>query len=851
MQIWNPRANELFLKALLVDNAQMRGRFLDAECAENIQLRKQVESLLEASELAGDFLEEPAAPTFVPKILHQHSASQFTDPGIESGTVVAGRYRLVDEIGGGGMGSVWAALQLEPIKRKVAVKLIKPGLDSKGLLARFEAERQALALMDHPNIAKVLDGGVTSSGRPFLVMELVLGKSITQYCDEHNLPPRERLALLIPVCEAVQHAHQKGIIHRDLKPTNVLVTEQEGKPVPKVIDFGVAKAVGQDLTESTLVTGLGTVIGTLEYMSPEQANLDSLDIDSRADIYSLGVLIYELLTGTTPLTRQRIKKTTLLDNLRLIREEDPPRPSLRLMEPGESSPAKLDYRLVAAAKWSRELHGELDSIVMKALEKDRTRRYASANCLARDLERYLNDEPVEACPPSRAYRFRKMARRHKALLSAVAAICLLLIAGITVSTILAFRASRANERAREMAKAEAGQRERAEAKGREVSAVLHFLENNVLAAGRPVADNGLGNEVTLRRAIDSAVPEIGVAFKDQPLIEASVRTVIGMSYRRLGEPALAIPQLKRACSLYTDVLGAESEKALFATKTLGEAYQESGSWNQAQELYEDVLQRMREHLGPHHRDTLWSMNNLAGIYSLRGQHKEAIALHIETQLLMKEHLGEFDLTTIGQRHNLGLVYQAARQMDLAMPILEETARSTQEQFPKHPNVLFFKDNLASAYEDAGRLERAVALREELLPLETDQLGVSHPLRLRGMRRLMETYQRTKQLDKAVEVGEKLYTAYRTKFSFESAEVRWCVGFLVECNIASGHRDRAIGVLERFYDGLIILGSTGKLDLNDLAASIVRQLVNLCEDCGRTNEAAKWRRELELRKKTMP
>jgi serine/threonine protein kinase len=340
------------------------------------------------------------------------------------------------------MGTVFLAEQTEPVRRRVALKVVKPGMDSKAVLARFEAERQALALMDHPNIAKVLDGGLTADGRPFFVMELVMGTPITRYCDDHRLTPRKRLGLFVSVCEAVQHAHQKGVIHRDLKPSNILVAPYDGRPVVKVIDFGVAKAIGQPLTERTLFTGLGAVVGTPEYMSPEQAELNNEDIDTRSDVYSLGVLLYELPTGTTPLTRQRVKDAALLEVLRLVREEEPPRPSTRLSTadglPGIAATRGLEPRRLTGL-----VRGELDWIVMKSLEKDRDRRYETASGLARDVERYLADEPVHACPSSATYRLRKFVRRHRAAVLAAASIFALLVLMLALALASNYRIDRA------------------------------------------------------------------------------------------------------------------------------------------------------------------------------------------------------------------------------------------------------------------------------------------------------------------------------------------------------------------------------------------------------------------------
>jgi serine/threonine protein kinase/tetratricopeptide (TPR) repeat protein len=393
------RTKSIFLTAVELPTAEEREAYLSEACGEDARLRREVEDLLEHHPVLGSFLEA--------------SAVGRPEPLLERPGTVIGPYRLLEQIGEGGFGVVFMAEQTRPVKRRVALKVIKPGMDTRQVIARFEAERQALALMDHPNIAKVLDAGATETGRPYFVMELVRGVPITEYCDQVQLTPRERLELFVTVCQALGHAHQKGIIHRDIKPNNVLVTLHDERPVVKVIDFGVAKATSGQLTDKTLFTGFAQVIGTPLYMSPEQTALSAVDIDTRSDIYSLGVLLYELLTGTTPFDRERLERSAFDEIRRIIREEEPQKPSTRLSTPGETLAGVAAVRRTEPRKLSQLVKGDLDWIVMKALEKDRSRRYETASGFAADVQRYLVDEPVLACPPSAGYRFRKFVRRKR------------------------------------------------------------------------------------------------------------------------------------------------------------------------------------------------------------------------------------------------------------------------------------------------------------------------------------------------------------------------------------------------------------------------------------------------------
>jgi serine/threonine protein kinase len=513
----------VFLAALEKNSPEERVAFLDAACKDDADLRRRVERLLEAHPRAGSFLDGPARPASFPSVGEETAA--YVPTGEHVGALIAGRYKLVEEIGEGGMGSVWVAQQTEPVKRAVAVKLIKAGMDSKAVLARFEAERQALALMEHPNIARVLDGGATPDGRPFFVMELVKGVPITQFCDARRLTPRQRLELFVPVCQAIQHAHQKGVIHRDIKPSNVLIALYDDRPVPKVIDFGIAKAAGQTLTDKTLMTGFGSVVGTPEYMSPEQASLNNLDIDTRSDVYSLGVLLYELLAGSPPFHSDELKKAGLLEMLRVVREVEPLRPSTKLSTAHKLPSISAD-RGTEPHKLAGLLRNELDWIVMKALEKDRSRRYETVNGLAADVQRYLTGEAVQAHPPSAAYRLRKFARRHRVALTTFAAFAGLLIAAVALSSWLAVKANRAE------ATAEAKRRE-AEANAKEAQTNAKEARENLEwseANSRALSET---SEQLFATVIDAEIRGVGLKL-DLDLAELRSDPKVGLL--RLAHP---------------------------------------------------------------------------------------------------------------------------------------------------------------------------------------------------------------------------------------------------------------------------------------------------------------------------
>jgi WD40 repeat protein/serine/threonine protein kinase len=540
----------LFAAALARPTPEARRTFLEKACGTDAALCKRLHQLLAAHEKASGILEHGAvAPGDTGADLPPTPVPAAAPSAV--GGVFGGRYQLLEVIGEGGMGSVWMAQQTEPVKRRVAVKLIKSGLGSKVVLARFEAERQALALMDHASIAKVFDAGATPDGRPFFVMELVHGMPFTKYCDEHRLTPRQRLELFVPVCAAIQHAHQKGIIHRDIKPSNVLVAECDGKPVPKVIDFGVAKAAGPKLTEETLYTELGSIIGTLEYMSPEQAEASPLDVDTRSDIYSLGVLLYELLTGTTPLERKRLKEAAILELLRIVREEEPPKPSMRLSMIA-NLPAVAANRGLEPRKLSEQVRGELDWIVMKCLEKDRGRRYETANGLAMDVQRHLNDEPVQAFPPSSWYRFGKFARRNKRALVTATLLGVMLLVVTAISFAFAFReAHNGQTLAAERGKTLEEQGQKLAEQGQKFAA-LQVAERYLRESRRESARMALGQGVSLCERGEAGqgllwlARSLGLAIQAEDAdLEQSARALLAGWSQELPIPKITLPKIEK------------------------------------------------------------------------------------------------------------------------------------------------------------------------------------------------------------------------------------------------------------------------------------------------------------------
>jgi tetratricopeptide (TPR) repeat protein len=587
-------------------------------------------------------------------------------------------------------------------------------------------------------------------------MELVKGESITEFCDENRLAPEARLKLFLDVCQAIQHAHHKGVIHRDVKPSNVLVTRHDGTPVVKVIDFGIAKATGQRLTERTLFTNHGQMIGTPAYMSPEQAQGSGLDIDTRSDVYSLGVLLYELLTGTTPLEDSRLQAAGYVEIQRLIREEEAPRPSVRLSSLGDSATILAGNRGLDVKRLAQSLAGDLDWAVMKALEKDRGRRYDTPASFAEDIERYLRREPLVARPPSAAYKVRKFVQRHRAAVLTGTTIAAALLLGAAIAIWQAVVATRAQQDALAAAAAERAVKEFAQAREAETQAVLEFFENRVFRAARPEGrEGGLGRGVTLRQAIESIVPFVDRSFTNQPLIEARLRLTLGQFFLDLGEAKKAAQQCRTALTLYRENLGADHPDTLRSMHHLARSYHDLGRYADALKLREETMALIKAKLGPDHPDTLRSMDCLACSYDALARHAHALKLREETLALRQVKLGPYDPDTLGSMHSLANSYAALRRRADALKLREETlARCRATLGPDHPDTLRSMYSLANSYTVLGRHADALKLREETLALMNESFGPDHPETFRSLNGLAVSYYHLGQHAEAVKLYEK-------------------------------------------------------------------------------------------------
>jgi non-specific serine/threonine protein kinase/serine/threonine-protein kinase len=735
---------DLFHEAL-EQSAAEREAFVEQACGADCDLRDRIRALLLSHERTSGILDP----------IEVYGPEQLADPLLGSRI---GPYRIRGVSGEGGMGVVYDAEQEEPIRRRVALKVIRLGMDTGEFVARFEAERQALALMDHPAVARVFDGGATPGGRPYFVMEYVVGVPITVYCDARRLEVDERLELFLRACEGVQHAHQKGIIHRDLKPSNILVSEQDGRPAPKIIDFGLAKATGRRLTDRTLVTTREMWIGTPEYMSPEQADLGP-EVDTRADVYALGMLLYELLVGSLPFDAAAFRDASLDEIRRRIREEEPPKPSARLASLGGPAAAAAENRRTELPALGRRLAGDLDWIVLKALDKDRTRRYASVAELSADLRRHLRDEPVLAGPPTTGYRLRKFVRRHRIGVGIGLASAAGLVLFAAVMTIQTLRIARERDRANQEAA-------RAEREARTANEVTRFLTDVFRISDPTVAR---GSTVTAREILDRGAVRVEEELPDQPEVRARLMTTIGTVYLNLGLYDQARAALDRALAVRVQLHGEDHLDVAVSLERLAALRRLTGAYDEARGLYQRALEVMGRALEPGDPRLANTRAELAMVLYMQGDYAEALALQEGSLATYEKAYGPEDPGLVWLLRNLGNTQrelkrfeQARRTFERALAIQDRESRSDDPETayllsglaityweeknyaaarapceraleivervfpPDHPYTSNLRQNLARLLHDMGDLDAARPLYERSLTELERRLGPDHP-----------------------------------------------------------------------------------------------------------------------------
>jgi serine/threonine protein kinase len=686
----------LFLAALEVEAAQ-RTSFLEKRCREG-NIRTEVERLL---------MEHDRAETFLStQLLQSDFASQPQAPYL-------GSYQMLELIGEGGMGQVWLAEQKHPVRRRVAIKLTKPGMATREVVSRFESERQALALMDHPAIAKVFDAGTTVDGRPYFVMEYVAGLPITTYCDKHKLAIRDRMELFLRVCEGVQHAHQKAVIHRDLKPTNILVTETDGKLWPRIIDFGVAKATSQRLSAGTIHTQLGALIGTLNYMSPEQADYDGQDIDTRTDIYSLGIVLYELLTGALPLD---LNKLPYDEVLRRLRDQDPQRPSTRLTTLGEAAEVAARNRCAEVATLVRLLRGDADLIALKTIEKDRNRRYASASDLGADITRYLNNEPVTAHAPDTGYRLGKYIRRHRLGVVATFAFVLMLVTVALAQSIAIHRIRTERDRATR-------ERDRADR-------IAQFMTGMFKVSDPREAR---GTTVTAREILDKASTQIDTGLRNDPELQADLMQTMADTYLGLALLPQAEQLTRRALDIRNTILGPLDPKTLDSMRTYAQCLSGKANFLEAAQLYSETIAKQRQVLGPENRETLRTMQMLAVALFQDGNHRQAAEVAGQALTIDQRSLGSDDKDTVASMQILALALASMQRMPEAERLEKQILTIRLRTLGRDdPDTLKTESYLAEDINIDGRHAEAEAMLREVLEVTKRIYGSDHPATARLM-----------------------------------------------------------------------------------------------------------------------
>lgn len=728
-----------------------------------------------------------------------------------------GPYSLREKLGEGTFGVVFSADQSQPLRRRVALKILKAGMDTKAVLARFDAERQALALMDHPNIAKVFDAGETERGRPYFAMELVKGVAITEYCDRHKLSIRERLELFLSVCHAIQHAHLKGIIHRDLKPSNILVGVAGDLALPKVIDFGMAKATGRALTDKTYFTEHGQLIGTPEYMSPEQAGVDSIDVDTRSDIYSLGMVLYELLTGVLPFDAESLRREGMMGLLRVIHQQEPAKPSTKVSTLGKGSSDAARLRRTGVHQLSNRLRGELDWIVLKAIEKDRTRRYDTASEFAAEIRRYLNDEPVLAGPPSSIYRFRKFAGRHKTALAVMALVFAGLSYGLIESNRQQVTLKQARDEAEAMTASLASQQVLLKQARDEAEAVTAFLAS-MLGSADP---GEMGREVTVRRVLDQAAGTIAERFPDQPGIRSRLMETMGEVYRRLGLFEQARSLQEGSLAILEDVRGPDHPDLVSSLNKLALVHWSLGDFAAARPLFERAIAITEQESG---ESSPGMLTNLAIVLEQTGDYEGARRRYNQALAMQEERLGPDSEGVARILNNLGILLKRTGNYDGAQRHYERALAIWEQALgPDHPEVASVLNNLAVLHGVTGNSDLVTELNERVLAIREKAFGPDHPDVATSLNNLAYTHLRKEDYEAARPLLERAL-AIRSKVLVPDhphlASTLFNLGILYR---DTGDHERALPALQRALSIWEKLNNPGQVDGMEALASVYREL----------------------------
>jgi serine/threonine protein kinase/tetratricopeptide (TPR) repeat protein len=731
-----------------------------------------------------------------------------------------GPYRILETVGEGGMGVVYLAEQERPVRRRVALKVIRLGMDTKDVVARFEAERQALAMMDHPNIAKVFDAGATDQGRPYFVMEYVPGELITRYCDRHRLPIRERLGLFAQVCQAIHHAHQKAVIHRDVKPSNVLVSIQDNKPVPKIIDFGIAKATSHRLSERTVFTEQGHLIGTPEYMSPEQAEMTGLNVDTRTDVYSLGVMLYELLTGALPFDSMTLRRSGLEGIQKTIRESEPLKPSTQLSRLGEKSTAKAASRRTNIPALRKQLRHELDWITMRAMEKDRTRRYQSASELAADVHRYMIGDPVLAGPPSAIYRFKKLVARHRIPVAFAGVFLLFVVAFGAWMGVLYARASKA-ERLAAMEAKSAGE-------------VSDFLVD-LFEVSDP--SEALGNTITAREILDVGSEKIQQELEDEPLVRSKLMGTLGRVYENLGLFTKAEELFQGALKIREQTLRENDPLVAKSLATLGHLYKEQGRYTEGRSVLERALSIQEKELSPDHPDIGWSHYYLSLILQ-HGEGSEVAVFHLErARDIFEQEYGPDHYAVSWCVNDLASVYFYEQDYVRARDLFEQALETKQRILgSNHPDVAIGMNNLGHVLTILGDYDAASTLLERAAEIRLATVGPRSNALATSYHSLGELYRQMRDFDQAEHYLELALEIQEETLGPKHPELSWTVLSLAIMHFDSGELDES----ERLHrKALEIRQESLRPDHPDIAQSMTAY-AELLERTGRDEEAEQMR-----------